>query len=88
MRARNLILMQTAFLLCATLQSLSQIQGLVTDSEGAQISRTKVRVLDGKSRKTVKTVQTDGAGHFELRDLLPGRYAIAFSSSGFAPRAD
>jgi hypothetical protein len=85
MNVRSVILIQTAFLLCATLQSLSQIQGLVTDSEGAKISRTTIRVLDGKSRKTVRTTQTDGAGRFDLRDLSPGRYAIAFSSSGFSP---
>ena len=53
--------------------------------EGAIISKTTIRVLDGKTRRTVKTAQGDAYGHFELNDLSPGRYAIALSSGGFSP---
>jgi hypothetical protein len=85
MRARNVVLVQTALLLCTTLQSLSQIKGVITDGAGATLSKTTIRVLDGKTRRAVETAHGDAYGHFELNDLSPGRYAIAFSSGGFSP---
>ena len=85
MRVLSLFLVQTALLLCSALQSQGQIRGQVVDSEGASISRTTIRVMDAKSRKTIRTGRTDAVGRFELHDLSPGRYSIAFSSSGFSP---
>jgi len=85
MHARRVILVQATFLLYAALQAFSQFQGAVTDSEGATISKTTIRVLDGKTRKVVEIAQTDPKGRFNLRDLHPGSYAVTFSSAGFSP---
>src|SRR5450432_2146568 len=63
-------------------QSLSGINGTVTDSTGGVVKDAKVTVLNNDTG-VVKTAVTSSAGTYTITDLLPGRYTVTFDSTGF-----
>jgi len=60
------------------------LTGVVTDPLGAVVPNSKVVLTDiGKGYTTNAT--TDSVGHYLFRNLAPGKYKIAATSSGFRP---
>lgn len=62
------------------------IQGTVADPTGAVIPSASVQITtpDGK---TVATVQSNGVGSYQARNLGPGTYIVSASANGFAASA-
>jgi hypothetical protein len=61
---------------------LGTISGTVTDPSGAMVSQAKLTITNtetGVSRESV----TNGTGYYEVGALIPGRYKILVSLSGF-----
>jgi len=95
---------QNASLILAALAALSQapvygqnsatgtLTGVVTDSEGAVIEGTLVRILhwgqDDKPRavESEMALHTDASGQFKV-ELAPGIYDLFLSAPGFSPAA-
>jgi hypothetical protein len=94
---------QNASLILAALAALSQavygqnsakgtLTGVVTDSEGAVIEGTLVRILhwgqDDKPRavESGMALHTDASGQFKV-ELAPGIYDLFLSAPGFSPAA-
>lgn len=59
------------------------LTGVVKDSAGATINRARIVVFSedehtwGARSRTVKAVESDATGRYEVRGLLPGRYFVA-----------
>ena len=64
-------------------QTLSGIQGTVTDQSGAVVPVAKVSVTN-TATNVVSTATTSSAGSFTITDLIPGTYAIRIEKAGFA----
>jgi Carboxypeptidase regulatory-like domain len=75
-----------AQILCAQIfaaqQTTGVLQGRVADQFGAVIVGATITVVDAKG--TVRSVSTNSEGSYIVGDLLPGRYAIRASATGFA----
>ena len=57
--------------------------GEVQDASGARIKSAQVSATDTGSG-VARTVTTDNRGQFRFPDLLPGKYHVAVSATGFA----
>jgi Carboxypeptidase regulatory-like domain len=62
----------------------AQIQGLVTDSSGAILSKAQVRVVDQRTQ-TERQTETNGHGEYAVPGLNPSIYKLFVSASGFSP---
>ena len=73
-------------LVCATsllvAQTLSGINGTVTDSTGAVIANAKVNITNNATQVS-KTAATSSAGTYTITDLIPGTYTVKVTSDGF-----
>jgi len=58
------------------------VAGDVVDPTGAVLPGVTVRVLDAR-RSVVASATTDAQGHYSIRGLTPGRYAVEFALPGF-----
>lgn len=58
------------------------ILGAVTDPSGAAIPAASVTVLN-TATGTIRKVETDSAGNYEVPNLLPGNYSITIEHNGF-----
>lgn len=58
------------------------LSGTVVDPMGAVIPRTKVILINPKTKETWKTSTNDDGG-FEFNPIAPGDYSITIESSGF-----
>jgi hypothetical protein len=58
------------------------LTGTVTDATGAVIAGAWVSVADSASH-TVRTVKTDGEGHYQVDGLAPGAYRVEAEAPGF-----
>ena len=62
------------------------ISGFVKDSRGTPLGGVLVTVLQGTfNPQVVQKVTTDGFGHFEIKDLLPGSYALSATLASYLP---
>ncbi len=62
------------------------ISGFVKDSRGTPLGGVLVTVLQGTfNPRVVQRVTTDGSGRFEIKDLLPGSYALSVSLASYLP---
>lgn len=62
------------------------ISGFVKDSRGTPLGGVLVTVLQGTfNPQVVQKVTTDGFGHFEIKDLLPGSYALSVTLASYLP---
>ncbi len=62
------------------------ISGFVKDSRGTPLGGVLVTVLQGTfNPQVVQRVTTDGFGHFEIKDLLPGSYALSVTLASYLP---
>ncbi len=63
-------------------QTLSSIDGTVTDSSGAIVANAKVTVTNDATHVS-KTAQTGSAGTYTVTDLIPGTYTVNVDLAGF-----
>ncbi len=63
-------------------QTLSSINGTVTDTTGAVIEGAKVTVTN-TATAVAKTAQTSSAGTYTVTDLIPGTYTVTVDQAGF-----
>ncbi|HXY48690.1 MAG TPA: TonB-dependent receptor [Terriglobales bacterium] len=67
----------------ATAQLYSgSVSGTVTDATGAVIATAKVTMAD-EDKGYIFSANTDGAGRYIFRDVLPGRYTLSVEARGF-----
>lgn len=64
---------------------LGSITGTVADSTGAVVPNANVKLLEIATQGT-RTVTTNEAGLFTFPSLVPGRYTITITTSGFKER--
>ena len=81
------ILTLAASLAAAVLQmgaqpNASSLQGVVLDPSGSLVPRATVTVLRGQ--RSVGAGQSDATGHFWIKNVPPGSYAIRATAPGFA----
>jgi hypothetical protein len=90
-RLHKLFLIATlvAFIFCvvspsaaAQTASTGALAGVVTDASGSSIAGAQVQVTSEASGE-VRTVTTGAAGNYSVPLLLPGRYTVAVSKTGF-----
>jgi uncharacterized protein YfaS (alpha-2-macroglobulin family) len=62
---------------------LSEIDGTVTDSSGAVVSRARVQVQN-IGDKSIRNIDTGAAGNFSFAALPPGRYRVQVEAAGFS----
>lgn len=72
-----------AFVLPATVYAQASISGVVRDTSGAVLPGVTVEAASPVLIEKVRTTITDGNGRYELIDLRPGAYTVAFTLSGF-----
>src|SRR5690242_21667845 len=63
-------------------QTLSSINGTVTDSSGAVVGTAKVTVTNDATHVS-KTAETSSAGTYTVTDLIPGTYTVIVDLAGF-----
>ncbi len=62
------------------------ISGFVKDSRGTPLGGVLVTLLEGTfNPQVVQKVTTDGSGQFEIKNLLPGSYAVSVSLASYLP---
>ncbi len=83
MRFRKLLLCLLTGAFSAWAQSGANLSGLVTDQNGAALPDVTVIVKNAGTGATQK-IETDGAGHFQIPGLPPGRFEIRVAKQGFA----
>jgi hypothetical protein len=74
----------------ATAQSgAGSISGVVTYRDGLAFAKVGVVATNNETRVTAQTITTD-AGRYELADLLPGEYTVAFTPDccSFLPHSE
>jgi hypothetical protein len=64
-------------------QQASGIAGVARDTTGAVLPGVTVEASSPALIEKVRTVVTDGEGRYNVVDLRPGTYTVAFSLSGF-----
>jgi hypothetical protein len=61
----------------------SQVNGLVTDSNGAVVPGVTITITNSATGVSYRAA-TDGLGAYHVTDLLPGRYSMEVVKTGFA----
>ena len=69
----------------STFAQSSGIAGVVRDSSGAVLPGVTVEASSPVLIEKVRTVATDTQGRFNIVDLRPGSYTVAFTLVGFTP---
>lgn len=68
------------------IQVVRSVSGIVTDPSGAPITGAVVAELGADGKTVLRTVETDKAGHFNLRQRPSQRiYSLRISMNGFDP---
>ncbi|MDQ2777005.1 MAG: carboxypeptidase-like regulatory domain-containing protein [Acidobacteriota bacterium] len=63
-------------------QTLSSINGTVTDSSGGVVANAEV-IVTNDATQVAKTTETSSAGSYTVTDLIPGTYTVKVDSAGF-----
>jgi hypothetical protein len=74
--------MGTSRLLCAQLNR-GQIEGIVTDPQGAVVPEVSVTITDIETNVS-ENGKTNNAGYYRVLGLVPGKYRAHFEMAGFA----
>ncbi len=69
----------------AAAQSLTNIQGFVTDDSGAALPGVRIE-LEDRERGQIRTAVTNREGFFAIRSVPSGSYDLTASLSGFGPQ--
>ncbi len=67
----------------AAADAQSAIGGVVRDTSGAVLPGVSVEASSDVLIEKIRSVVTDGAGHYKVVDLRPGAYVVTFSLTGF-----
>src|SRR3989440_1786495 len=70
----------------ASAQSTANLQGTVTDPQGAVVPNAKV-VVHSKATGVERTAQTDSEGNYQVASLQPGVYRVEVQAQGFQGQA-
>ena len=62
------------------------ITGLVADSTGAAVPNAAIRIVE-ETTNFERSLQTDAVGNYVATRLLPGKYRVDVSHSGFQPQS-
>ena len=81
---RRLFLLVCVSLLVSTLASAQSLAGNVRDTSGAVLPGVTVEASSPALIEKVRTAVADGNGQYQITNLPPGNYKIAFSLPGFA----
>jgi carboxypeptidase family protein len=75
-----------ALLVCAPAAAFAQasIVGLVKDASGAVLPGVTVEAASPVLSEKVRSVVTDGTGHYRIESLRPGTYTVTFTLPGFS----
>ena len=65
-------------------QTYGQINGVVTDPNGAVVPNASI-LATNEGTSTAVTVQADGSGTYIMTNLQPGIYDVQTTASGFSP---
>src|ERR1035438_6053673 len=87
---RVFAILQLACLLAASAWAQSTygtLLGSVKDPAGAVIPNATITALEVNTHIS-KTTKTSGLGSFEIPNLLPGTYDVAFEASGFQKQTE
>ena len=68
----------------ASAQQTSGIAGVVKDSSGGVLPGVTVEAASPALIEKVRTATSDGEGRYNIVDLQPGTYTIAFTLTGFS----
>jgi len=71
-------------LLGAATAGAQTISGLVTDPASGVLPGVTVEAINAATRQ-VRTVVTDGGGHYVIASLQPGTYSVTYRLEGFSP---
>ena len=82
-RIVSIILFITVLPFSSYAQSTGEIQGTVTDKNGAKIPGARLTLLTSPGLQSSTT--TDETGKFEFRGLISGTYLLEADAAGFAP---
>ncbi|HYP26407.1 MAG TPA: carboxypeptidase-like regulatory domain-containing protein, partial [Blastocatellia bacterium] len=70
----------------AMAQTTGNLQGVVTDQQGAVVANATVRVTNADTGRSVETTTND-EGFYRVTNLIPGdNYKVEVSAAGFASR--
>src|SRR3954462_8928907 len=76
------LLCASPILLAQSTTSSGSIQGTITDPQGAVVPAAKVTVVDEASGQS-KNLQVSNSGTFNTGPILPGRYVVKATATGF-----
>src|SRR3569833_3910583 len=62
----------------------ASVVGSVLDKSGAAVSGAQIAVTN-EATNTTQTVVTDSAGAYTVTNLIPGRYTVTSTQTGFRP---
>jgi len=71
-------------LLPAIASAQATVTGVVQDTSGAVLPGVTVEASSPVLIEKVRTAVTDGNGRFQIVDLRPGQYRVAFTLTGFS----
>ncbi len=83
-QARVLVVLAVAALLPAAAYGQASLVGTVRDTAGAVLPGVSVEASSPALIEKVRTAVTDGAGQYQIVDLRPGDYVVAFTLPGFS----
>ena len=82
---KSLFLAAGVCLLTSSMASAQTLAGTVRDSSGAVLPGVTVEASSPALIEKTRSAVTDGNGQYQIPNLPPGGYAIAFSLQGFSP---
>src|SRR5215510_1024177 len=82
-RGRLVILLSSLTLWPALALAQGSIAGVVRDTQGAVLPGVTVEATSPALIEKARSVVTDGTGQYQIVDLRPGTYAVAFMLTGF-----
>lgn len=80
----TLVCVCCSYILCAQ-QAGIRLTGLAADSAGNVIPAVTVILQKAADSSTYKMTSTDQLGQYVFEDLVPGKYLLAFTATGYSP---
>lgn len=84
MLGRTVLLVTSLALIPAAAYAQATISGVVKDPSGAVLPGVTVEVASPALIERTRSATTDSSGVYQIVDLRPGVYSVAFSLSGFS----
>jgi hypothetical protein len=78
------VLVTASLLLVATVTSAQAISGTVTDATGNILPGVTVEARSPALIEQVRTAVTNGSGQYQIVELRPGTYSVAYTLTGFS----